>query len=182
MGTHGAGGRADGGRLRRPRGQRRPPVAVAARLHPRHPPRVPRGGRRLPRSPTPSSPRASGSRSGGSTTRRASRTVAAARLAREACGRVRDGGPAALRGRLRGPDRACCRRATTRRSPRSRYPQLVELFREQAAALLEGGVDLLQIETMQDILETRAAVQGARLAFERGRPARAAAGRRWRST
>ena len=46
------------------------------------------------------------------------------------------------------------------------YPQLVALFREQAGALLEGGVDLLQIETMQDILETRAAVHGARLAFE----------------
>src|SRR6185295_18923693 len=46
------------------------------------------------------------------------------------------------------------------------YPELVALFREQAEALLEGGVDLLQVETMQDILETRAAVQGARLAFE----------------
>jgi 5-methyltetrahydrofolate--homocysteine methyltransferase len=46
------------------------------------------------------------------------------------------------------------------------YPQLVEQFREQATGLLAGGVDLLQIETMQDILETRAAITGARRAFE----------------
>ena len=36
--------------------------------------------------------------------------------------------------------------------------------------LLAGGADLLQIETMQDILETRAAITGARRAFaEAGR-------------
>jgi 5-methyltetrahydrofolate--homocysteine methyltransferase len=46
------------------------------------------------------------------------------------------------------------------------YAELVPQFGEQAAALLDGGVDLLQIETMQDVLEARAAVQGARLAFE----------------
>jgi len=45
------------------------------------------------------------------------------------------------------------------------YPQLVEQFREQATGLLAGGVDLLQVETMQDILETRAAITGARRAF-----------------
>ena len=50
------------------------------------------------------------------------------------------------------------------------YAELVELFREQATALLAGGVDLLLIETMQDILETRAAITGARRAFaEAGR-------------
>ena len=50
------------------------------------------------------------------------------------------------------------------------YPQLVELFREQTIGLLAGGADLLQIETMQDILETRAAITGARRAFtEAGR-------------
>src|SRR6266480_721934 len=37
------------------------------------------------------------------------------------------------------------------------YQQLVEIFREQAAALLHGGVDMLLIETSQDILEVRAA-------------------------
>jgi 5-methyltetrahydrofolate--homocysteine methyltransferase len=45
------------------------------------------------------------------------------------------------------------------------YPELAELFREQVVGLLAGGVDLLQIETMQDILETRAAITGARRAF-----------------
>ncbi len=46
------------------------------------------------------------------------------------------------------------------------YQQLVEIFREQAAALLEGGVDLLLIETSQDILEVRAAITGIRRAMQ----------------
>jgi 5-methyltetrahydrofolate--homocysteine methyltransferase len=45
------------------------------------------------------------------------------------------------------------------------FPELVEVFAEQAQGLLEGGVDLLIIETAQDILEVRAAVLGARQAF-----------------
>ncbi len=46
------------------------------------------------------------------------------------------------------------------------YAQLVEIFREQAAALLEGGVDLLLIETSQDILEVRATITGLRRAMQ----------------
>src|SRR5436853_3263980 len=46
------------------------------------------------------------------------------------------------------------------------YQQLVEIFREQAAALLEGGVDVLLIETSQDILEVRAAITGIRQAMQ----------------
>ena len=46
------------------------------------------------------------------------------------------------------------------------YAELAELYREQAVALIEGGVDLLLIETSQDILEVRAAIHGIRLAFE----------------
>src|SRR6185312_11540761 len=42
------------------------------------------------------------------------------------------------------------------------YQQLAEIFREQSAALLEGGVDVLLIETSQDILEVRAAITGMR--------------------
>lgn len=42
------------------------------------------------------------------------------------------------------------------------YEQAVEAFAEQAAALAEGGVDLLWVETMSDLEELRAAVQGAR--------------------
>jgi 5-methyltetrahydrofolate--homocysteine methyltransferase len=45
------------------------------------------------------------------------------------------------------------------------YQQLVEIFREQAAALLQGGVDVLLIETSQDILEVRAAITGMRRAM-----------------
>jgi 5-methyltetrahydrofolate--homocysteine methyltransferase len=46
------------------------------------------------------------------------------------------------------------------------YAQLVEIFREQAAALLEGGVDLLLIETSQDMLEVRATISGLRRAMQ----------------
>ena len=46
------------------------------------------------------------------------------------------------------------------------YQQLADIFREQAAALLEGGVDLLLIETSQDILEVRAAITGLRRAMQ----------------
>ncbi|HEV2405124.1 MAG TPA: homocysteine S-methyltransferase family protein, partial [Ktedonobacterales bacterium] len=45
------------------------------------------------------------------------------------------------------------------------YQQLAEQYREQAAALIDGGVDLLLIETSQDILEVRAAIAGIRRAF-----------------
>ncbi len=46
------------------------------------------------------------------------------------------------------------------------YQQLVEIFREQAAALLEGDVDVLLIETSQDILEVKATITGLRLAMQ----------------
>lgn len=50
------------------------------------------------------------------------------------------------------------------------YQQLADLYRAQAAALIEGGVDLLLIETSQDILEVRAAITGIRRAWaEAGR-------------
>ena len=48
------------------------------------------------------------------------------------------------------------------------FAELVPVFREQAAALIEGGADLLIIETQQDILETKAAVFGARAAAAAG--------------
>jgi 5-methyltetrahydrofolate--homocysteine methyltransferase len=41
-------------------------------------------------------------------------------------------------------------------------PKAKEAFAEQAAALVEGGVDLLWIETMSDLDEVQAAVEGAR--------------------
>jgi 5-methyltetrahydrofolate--homocysteine methyltransferase len=45
------------------------------------------------------------------------------------------------------------------------FAELVEAFREQVRGLVEGGADLLIIETAQDILEVKAAVHGARRAF-----------------
>jgi 5-methyltetrahydrofolate--homocysteine methyltransferase len=46
-----------------------------------------------------------------------------------------------------------------------RFSELVEVFSEQAAGLIDGGADLLIIETAQDILEVKAAIFGARAAF-----------------
>jgi 5-methyltetrahydrofolate--homocysteine methyltransferase len=44
------------------------------------------------------------------------------------------------------------------------FAELAEVFTEQARGLLEGGVDLMIIETAQDILEVKAAIFGARAA------------------
>jgi len=44
------------------------------------------------------------------------------------------------------------------------YEEAVDLFAEQAAGLVEAGVDLLYIETMSSLDEVRAAVEGARRA------------------
>ncbi|MGH2888982.1 MAG: homocysteine S-methyltransferase family protein, partial [Solirubrobacteraceae bacterium] len=44
------------------------------------------------------------------------------------------------------------------------FATLVDVFAEQAAALIEGGVDVIIIETTQDILELKAAVFGVRRA------------------
>ena len=52
------------------------------------------------------------------------------------------------------------------------FADLVPVYQEQAAALIEGGVDVLIIETQQDILETKAAVFGARDAAAATRDAR----------
>src|SRR5213082_2890902 len=47
------------------------------------------------------------------------------------------------------------------------FRELVDVFAEQAQGLVEGGADLLIIETAQDILEVKAAIFGAREAFRR---------------
>ncbi len=46
------------------------------------------------------------------------------------------------------------------------FAELVEVFTEQAQGLIDGGADLIIIETAQDILEVKAAVFGAREAFK----------------
>ncbi len=48
------------------------------------------------------------------------------------------------------------------------YDQLRDFYGEQARALVEGGVDLLLLETMQDMLELKAAIAGIVREFERG--------------
>src|SRR5215210_7375543 len=46
------------------------------------------------------------------------------------------------------------------------FRELVDVFTEQAQGLVDGGADLVIIETAQDILEVKAAVFGAREAFK----------------
>ncbi len=45
------------------------------------------------------------------------------------------------------------------------FRDLVAVFEEQARGLLKGGIDLVVIETVQDILEAKAAIFGVREAF-----------------
>jgi 5-methyltetrahydrofolate--homocysteine methyltransferase len=45
------------------------------------------------------------------------------------------------------------------------FGRLAEVFAEQAAGLVQGGADLIIIETAQDILEVKAAIFGTREAF-----------------
>src|SRR4029079_8103373 len=42
------------------------------------------------------------------------------------------------------------------------YQEAVDVFAEQAAALVAGGVDLIWIETMSDLMEIKAAIEGVR--------------------
>ena len=42
------------------------------------------------------------------------------------------------------------------------FDEIADVYRQQARSLLEGGIDLFLIETAQDILEVKAAIQGIR--------------------
>lgn len=46
------------------------------------------------------------------------------------------------------------------------FDELVEIYHEQAVGLIQGGADLLLIETSQDILEVKAAIHGIRKAHQ----------------
>jgi 5-methyltetrahydrofolate--homocysteine methyltransferase len=46
------------------------------------------------------------------------------------------------------------------------FDELADIFREQAVGLIQGGVDVLLIETSQDILEVKAVIRGIEKAFE----------------
>src|SRR5215210_4872551 len=79
----------------------------------------------------------------------------AAQIAREAAGEDRFvAGSIGPTGHLPASDDPTLGRVTFR--------ELVAVFAEQARGLVEGGSDLLIIETAQDILEVKAAVFGAR--------------------
>lgn len=45
------------------------------------------------------------------------------------------------------------------------YDEMLDSYHTQALGLLEGGVDLMVIETCQDILQTKCAIEAVRLAF-----------------
>jgi 5-methyltetrahydrofolate--homocysteine methyltransferase len=115
-----------------------------------------------PRSsrPTPSRPRASSSRSGASAAHRTRSTARRPEIARRASARTASS-PGSI-----GPTGTCPRRRPHARLdplPRARSPSSAE----QAKGLVDGGSDLLIIETAQDILEVKAAVFGAREASRR---------------
>ncbi|MGI8559791.1 MAG: homocysteine S-methyltransferase family protein [Solirubrobacteraceae bacterium] len=85
--------------------------------------------------------------------------VRAAQIARKAAGEQRFvAGSIGPTGHLPASDDATLGQITFR--------ELVDVFTEQASGLVEGGADLIVIETAQDILEVKAAVFGARAAFE----------------
>jgi 5-methyltetrahydrofolate--homocysteine methyltransferase len=48
------------------------------------------------------------------------------------------------------------------------FDELADIYGEQARYLVEGGVDLLLLETSQDLLEMKAAIAGITRAFDRG--------------
>ena len=138
-----------------PRGARpAPPRRDRGRPHLDARGRAPRCSR-----PTPSRARGSSSTSGGSASTRSRSTPRrprsrARRRAIRASSPARSGRP------------ATCPRPTTRPSAGSPSGELVDVFAEQARGLVEGGADLIIIETAQDILEVKAAVFGAREAFK----------------
>ena len=109
--------------------------------------------------PTPSRPRASSSASGGWTTTpsRSTPRPRKSRARQPASDRFVAGsiGPTGFLPASEDP--------YARPDP---LPELVEVFAEQAAGLIDGGADLLIIETAQDILEVKAAIFGAREAFK----------------
>lgn len=90
---------------------------------------------------------------------------AAAQLARSEADRftATDGKPRFVAGSV-GPTGMAASLSSDVNDPSSRdvtFAQLKEAFAQQAAALIEGGVDLLLIETIFDALNAKAAIDGA---------------------
>ncbi len=110
----------------------------AARRDPRHPPRVPRRGRRLRHHELVpvDAPAARGV--GAGRRRRSSTTAPRPRLARDDVRRVRDRRLRRASWPARSARPACCRRATTRRCRRSRTPSWSSCSASRPSALLAG--------------------------------------------
>ena len=136
----------------------------AARRDPRDPRRVPRGRRRHHRDQHLQ--RDARSRRPTTAWRRScyELNVAAARLAREAADRLdrAHAATAALRRRRDRPDEphalALARRQRPARSARSTSTQVRDAYAEQVRGLIDGGVDLLLVETIFDTLNAKAAL------------------------
>ncbi len=103
--------------------------------------------------------------------------LASARLAREACDArtaedpSRPGTSPARSARPTAPPRSL-RTSTTRARATSSSTDLVEAYLEQARGLVEGGADLLLVETIFDTLNAKAAIFALETLFEEH-------GRRW---
>ncbi len=91
----------------------------------------------------------------------------AAQLAREACTRfARPGRPRFVAGSM-GPTGMLISSSDPSLS-KTTFEELASIYGEQARALVDGGVDLLLLETMQDLLELKAAIAGIRREFAKG--------------
>ncbi len=91
----------------------------------------------------------------------------AARIAREACDAVESAQwPRFVAGSM-GPTGMLVSSSDPTLS-KITYDELAEIYAEQARALVEGGADLLLLETMQDLLELKAAIAGIVREFGRG--------------
>ena len=91
----------------------------------------------------------------------------AARIAREAADKYRSAGrPRFVAGSM-GPTGMLISSSDPTLS-KITFDQLADLYGEQARHLVEGGVDVLLLETMQDLLELKAAIAGITREFARG--------------
>src|SRR5690606_32697687 len=97
--------------------------------------------------------------------------LASARLAREACEAVEAEDPSRkcyVAGSI-GPTPKCASLSPDVNDPGFRaitFDQLVSAYHEQATALVDGGVDILLIETMIDTLNLKAAIFALETLFE----------------
>ncbi len=102
---------------------------------------------------------------------------AAARLAREMADALLDRGAAALRRRLDGPGHARRSRSPTNVT----FDEVRRAYAEQTVGLVEGGADVLFLETQQDTLNVKASLLGIDDAFAQRRPSRCRSCSRCRS-